>query len=106
MRRRKEADLNAEGIAEEVGEPSDGREHGALHELPRPVERLPQVLPAIITRVPPLLSFFFTHGAAAHRSPPRRVSSASPGDGEGDGAPEARRRVDGQLAANGGLWPW
>jgi len=105
MGRRKEADLNGERIAEEVGESSDGREHGALHELPRPVECLPQVLPAIIARVPPLL-WFFTHRAAAHRSPPQRISGASPGDGEGDGAPEAPRRGDGQLAASGGLWPW
>lgn len=41
MKKGEQSNLNGEGIAEEVGEPSDGREHGALHELPRPVERLP-----------------------------------------------------------------
>ena len=54
-----QSNLNGEGIAEEVGEPRDGREHGALDELPRPGECLPEVRLAtvVITRrdVPPLL---------------------------------------------------
>jgi len=53
-----QSNLNGEGIAEEVGEPRDGREHGALHELPRPGERLPEVRLATVVmtrRVSPLL---------------------------------------------------
>nr|CAB3469234.1 unnamed protein product [Digitaria exilis] len=67
----KEANLNGEGIAEEVGESSNCREHGALHELPRPGESLPQVLRGIITPVPPLL-LFLKHRSDANRSPPPR----------------------------------
>lgn len=82
MKEREQSNLNGEGIAEEVGEPSDGREHGALHELPRPVERLPEALLStvfITLHVAPLLL------ARCRRYP-------SPGGGEdGEGAPEAPR---------------
>jgi hypothetical protein len=51
----KEAYLDGEGVAEEVGEARDGRKHRAFHELPRLIERLAQVLPeAIIIHLTPL----------------------------------------------------
>lgn len=40
LHKRTEADLDGEGVAEEVCEASNGSEHGALNELPCLVERL------------------------------------------------------------------
>lgn len=91
-----EADLDGEGVAKEVCEASDGREHGALHELPCPRESLAQVLVnvVIIIHTPPL--FGWTDG-----DPTRRVSSSKRGDGGWKGGFWERR--GGQLAAEGGV---
>uniref|UniRef100_A0A0E0CJV7 CCT domain-containing protein n=1 Tax=Oryza meridionalis TaxID=40149 RepID=A0A0E0CJV7_9ORYZ len=91
----KAADLDGEGVAEEVREASDGCEHRALDELPRSLESLAQVLFLFIIIVTHAPSLGSTDGGQT-----RRVSSSSRGGGGSEGG--FRDRIDGQLAAE--MW--
>uniref|UniRef100_A0A0D9YRF2 Uncharacterized protein n=1 Tax=Oryza glumipatula TaxID=40148 RepID=A0A0D9YRF2_9ORYZ len=91
----KAADLDGEGVAEEVREASDGCEHRALDKLPRSLESLSQVLFLFIIIVTHAPSLGSTDGGQT-----RRVSSSSRGGGGSEGG--FRDRIDGQLAAE--MW--
>lgn len=91
----KAADLDGEGVAEEVREASDGCEHRALDKLPRSLESLSQVLFLFIIIVTHAPSLGSTDGGQM-----RRVSSSSRGGGGSEGG--FRDRIDGQLAAE--MW--